>query len=116
MRELVFSVTKKDFRIDHFRAGGQGGQGQNKRSVGVRFTLPPSGAVGEGRDSRSRVENERNAFKRCISTPEFKLWHRKEIARRAGEDALIELQVKESMRPKNLRVEIKNEEGKWVEM
>jgi protein subunit release factor B len=37
-KELLFSLTKKDFRIDTFRAGGKGGQKQNKTSSGVRVT------------------------------------------------------------------------------
>ena len=54
-RELLFSVTKKDLRIDTFRAGGKGGQNQNKRNTGVRVTHPDSGAVGEARDQRLAV-------------------------------------------------------------
>lgn len=30
-RELMFSVTLKDCRVETFRAGGPGGQNQNKR-------------------------------------------------------------------------------------
>ena len=29
-KELLFSVTKDDFDWDYFRAGGKGGQHQNK--------------------------------------------------------------------------------------
>lgn len=65
-RELLFSVTKKDFRIYTFRAGGKGGQKQNKTSSGVRFTHIESGAVGESREERSQHRNKEIAFKRCV--------------------------------------------------
>lgn len=47
------SVSIKDCRVDTFRAGGPGGQRQNKVSSGVRIIHEPSGAVGEARDERS---------------------------------------------------------------
>jgi len=38
-KELLFSLTKKDFRVDTFRAGGKGGQKQNKTNSGVRVQV-----------------------------------------------------------------------------
>jgi len=29
-KQLLFSVTKKDLRVDTFRSGGKGGQNQNQ--------------------------------------------------------------------------------------
>ena len=73
MRELLFSVTRDDFTIQTFRAGGKGGQKQNKTDSGVRCIHNASGAVGEGRDERSQLQNKKNAFKRCIASPKFKV-------------------------------------------
>ena len=67
MRELLFSVTRDDFTIQTFRAGGKGGQKQNKTDSGVRCIHNASGAVGEGRDERSQLQNKKNAFKRWIA-------------------------------------------------
>lgn len=78
-RELLFSVTKKDFRFDTFRAGGKGGQKQNKTSSGVRCTHIESGAVGESREERSQHLNKRKAFMRCVESEKFKGWHRKKV-------------------------------------
>lgn len=50
MKELLFSLTKKDFRIETFRSGGKGGQHQNKTDSGVRIVHLESGAVGESRE------------------------------------------------------------------
>lgn len=50
-----------------------------------------------------------------VETKEFKTWHRLEISRRTGEEMRIEEYVEAAMRPKNIRVEGK-ENGKWVEI
>jgi protein subunit release factor B len=34
-KEKLFSITKKDFKIQTFRSGGKGGQHQNKTNSGV---------------------------------------------------------------------------------
>lgn len=72
MRELWFSVTLKDCTVQTFRAGGKGGQNQNKRDSGVRIIHRDSGARGEARDQRSQLQNKRAAFRRMIETSEFK--------------------------------------------
>ena len=85
MRQLLFSLTKRDFIRQTFRSGGKGGQNQNKVESGVRFIHPPSGARGEARDSRDQRINSRNAFLRLVESPKFKSWHRVECARRLGQ-------------------------------
>jgi protein subunit release factor B len=107
-KELLFSVKKKDFRWDEFRTGGNGGQAQNKKSVGVRCVHEPSGASGEGRDSRSKKENERNAFRRCVQSDKFQNW----IKIKSIDMTMIDNIVEDQMRPSNLKVEIKDN-GLW---
>lgn len=68
----MFSVTLKDCDVQTFRAGGKGGQNQNKRDSGVRIIHRDSGARGEARDQRSQLQNKRAAFRRMTQTPEFK--------------------------------------------
>lgn len=113
-RELLFSVTKDDFELQTFRAGGKGGQGQNKRSTGVRLIHRDSGARGEARDERSFNQNRKNAFLRLIETPKFKSWHMIETARRLGAVIDIETELKKAMQPKNFTVEVKDDRGRWV--
>lgn len=108
-RELLFSVTRDDLVLQKFRAGGKGGQAQNKTSSGVRLIHPPSGARGESREERSFEQNRRNAFRRLVATEKFKTWLRLESARRNGQEAEVQAQVKRAMEAENLRVEVKQD-------
>lgn len=113
-KELLFSVTKKDLHIVHFRAGGKGGQGQNKVNSGSRVTHRASGAVGEARDSRDQPVNTRNAFIRMTQTEEFQTWLKLESLKAAGLLAKIEADVEASMGARYIQTEVKDEKGKWV--
>lgn len=109
----LFSVTAKDCQWDTFRAGGKGGQHQNKTESGVRCRHVPSGAVGEARDSRDQHTNKRSAFQRMASSKEFQAWVRLEAARMTGVQAQVEAEVEQMMHPSQLRVEGKVD-GLWV--
>ncbi|SHT13616.1 Peptide chain release factor RF-1 [Mycobacteroides abscessus subsp. abscessus] len=109
-RERVLSVTLSDCRVDTFRAGGKGGQNQNKRETGVRITHEPSGAVGESREERSQLQNKQSAFRRMANSPKFQLW----VKRQVGREELQRAQVERDMWPVNLKTEVR-ESGKWVE-
>lgn len=74
MRKLILRVSRKDCRMDTFRAGGKGGQNQNKTDSGVRFTHFPSGAVGESREHRFQILNKSAAWRRLAEHPKMKLW------------------------------------------
>lgn len=117
-RELLFSVTKADFKRITFRCGGPGGQNVNKVETGVRYIHTDSGAVGESREERKQGQNDKIAWDRCINSKEFQIWHKK----RTTEELLkyydrksIEQLIDESMDPANLKIEIKVN-GKWVEV
>ncbi len=107
--KLLFSVTKKDLRIDTFRSGGSGGQNQNKRDTGVRITHIESGAIGESREERSQDQNKRKAFKRMVETDKFKTWLNIKAAwmLKGIEDIEKEVNriVEEQMAEKNLKIE-----------
>lgn len=113
-RKPLVSVTKDDFELQTFRAGGKGGQGQNKRSTGVRLIHKDSGARGEARDERSFDQNRKNAFLRLVETQVFKSWLKIETSRALGNEIEIEEYVKRAMAPSNIRTEVKGDDGKWV--
>lgn len=114
-RKPLISVTKDDFELQTFRAGGKGGQGQNKRSTGVRLIHKASGARGEARDERSFDQNRKNAFLRLVASQTFKNWLKIETSRALGNEVAVEEYVKRAMAPNNLRTEIK-EDGRWAEV
>lgn len=72
-RELLLSVTAKDCEWDYFRAGGKGGQKQNKTSSGARCRHRASGAVGESREERSQLQNRKKAFRKMAESEKFKV-------------------------------------------
>ena len=112
-KELLFSITKKDFDVQTFNTGGPGGQNQNKREMGVRIVHRESGAVGESREERSQHQNKKIALKRLTEHPKFKIWHNRKVME-VIEGKTIEQKVDEMMEEKNIKVEVKNG-GKWIE-
>jgi protein subunit release factor A len=80
----ILIVNIKDCRVDTFRAGGKGGQNQNKVESGVRVVHEPSGASAEARDSRDQPKNRRAAFERMAAKPEFRAWAKIEVSRIVG--------------------------------
>lgn len=113
-KQLLFSLTARDFEWDYIRGSGKGGQKKNKTSSAVRCRHISSGALGYAEDDRSQSKNKKLAFKRMSETREFKSWIKLEIARRTGE--LLEIRdriEKEVENPAVTKVEVKDETGKW---
>lgn len=109
-RELVFSLTKKDFVVTTFRCGGNGGQNVNKLETGVRIAHLASGAIAESREERTQGQNKKIAFKRLTEMPIFKLW----VERRCHEIATgetTEQWVDRQLTPENLLIEAETEKG-----
>ena len=112
-KELLFTIRKKDFEFKAFTSGGPGGQHQNRVNSGVRIIHRASGAVGESRSDKSQHRNKRLALKRLTETNKFKVW----LQRRAFEitgGLTIEQIVEKEMNPKNIKTEIKDEKGRWI--
>lgn len=110
MRKKVFTVKLKDLVTTTFRAGGPGGQNQNKRDTGVRLSHPPSGAVAESREGRTQLENKRRALAKLADDPKFKAWCRVVALKLPDIDQIID----DITNPKYLKIEVKKD-GKWVE-
>jgi len=109
MKQLLFSVTKKDFKIDYYKASGKGGQNRNKRDTAVRITHPPSGAVGNATEQRNQHQNLKVAFRRLTESDKFKQWLRLETSRKIVDKKEMEKQINawvdDQMQEKHLKVE-----------
>lgn len=113
-KELLYSLTKKDFKVQTFKSGGPGGQHQNKTDSGVRITHIESGAVGECRNTKSQHQNKKIAFTRLIESPKFKIWNIRKCKEMIDGKTLDQV-VADMMNPHNLKCERLSEDGKWEE-
>ena len=113
-REKLFSLTKKDFKVQTFRSGGKGGQHQNKTDSGVRIIHEESGARGECRNHREQHTNKKVAMQRLSNSFEFRVWLNRK-ALEVIEGITIEKKVEKMMDEKNLKIEVKNDKNKWTE-
>jgi protein subunit release factor A len=113
-KKHLFSVTKKDLKIEYFRASGKGGQNRNKRDTACRITHIESGAVGVGKDQRSQEQNKVDAFTRMANSHKFKMWHAQKVKELTDKET-VEDKVNKQMSPANLKVEVQDDEGKWID-
>lgn len=106
MKELLFSITKKDFEIKFFSGTGAGGQHRNKHQNCVRMKHLESGVSATGQSSRSREANLKEAFLGITGNKEFKSWLKREASMRLYEGISIKEKVKRMMAPENLKIEV----------
>jgi hypothetical protein len=108
MKELLFSVTKKDLEITYYSGSGAGGQYRNKHQNCCRIKHKETGIIATGQDERSREQNTKNAFRRLCENPKFKTWLKiktaEALAKSPPEKPIDEI-VDEAMRPENLKIE-----------
>lgn len=115
--QMILSLSKEkgDFVVKPFKGSGKGGQKRNKTMSACRIIHPASGAVSECQEERSYEQNKKKAFRRLLEKPEFKLWHKLQVAKKLGLLADIEDDVEKAMAEKNLKIEVM-ENGHWVMM
>lgn len=114
-RPPIFSLTKKDFRIDTFRSGGKGGQHQNKTDSGVRITHIITGLSSECRKYKSQIQNKKEAFIKLCKLPQFRVWIKNKSLSVIESENRIKKEVEQSMELQNLKIEIKSN-GKWEKL
>lgn len=114
MRTKIFSVTIDDCEVQTFRVSGNGGQKVNKTESGVRVIHHPSGARGECTETRSQYKNKRTAFIRMTETKKFKVWLMIATGRLKSDEQLEKEIDQELANPNRLRVEVKDDKGRWI--
>lgn len=113
-KELLFSITKKDFKIDWFSGKGAGGQHRNKHQNCVRLTHLDSKVTITGQSHRERSKNLQDAFSRLVIDKRFKTWLKIESARQSGKLVDIHKEVDRLTQPNFIKVE-ERVDGKWIE-
>jgi protein subunit release factor A len=105
MRELLFSLTKKDFDITYYSGTGAGGQHRNKAKNCVRIKHKETGIITTGQNERSLKQNKKNAFMRMVNHPKFQLYLKKRSAGEVLDKVELEKKVDEMMKEDNLKIE-----------
>ena len=114
-KNLLFTITKKDFKISYFSGSGPGGQNRNKNQNCVRIYHPESGANAVGQSHKSRQQNLKEALTNLVKHGKFKIWHLRRV-QEIITGQTIEDKIKKAMKPENLKVEGRDKNGKWCEL
>ena len=104
-KELLFTLRKKDFVITYFSGTGAGGQHRNKHQNCVRIQHLESNSISTASDSKSRIQNFKNAFNRLCKSKKFMDWIKIKAARTSANIEQINKKVEELMNPENIKVE-----------
>lgn len=115
MKKPVFSVTKKDFELTWFSGKGGGGQHRNKHKNCCRLKHKDTGIIKTGQSFKERPRNQEEALNAIAADPRFKsfcLLKLQEIEKGIS----IEEEVDKMMSPENIRTEVKDDKGNWVEL
>ncbi len=114
-RQKIRIASAKDFDVSYFCGSGAGGQARNKVASGVQIIHRETGALGRASDSRSQADNKKSAFARLLATPKMKFWLAAQVFQvRQGES--LEQSIERDTLPGNLKFEIKNSMGQWIEV
>lgn len=112
-RQRITLLRKKDLEFSYYCGPGHGGQAKNKVASGVMIRHAESGAIAKAHDSRSQEQNKKAAFERLVATPQMKFWLARKLHEVRNQET-VEETVERECHPDNLKLEIKDESGKWV--
>lgn len=105
MKEKIFTILPKEFKIETSRSGGKGGQNVQKRDTKVVIRHLASGAISQCQDERTQEQNKKIAFRRLVDSPKFKLWVKMEAAAKQLGYQDLERKLEDSLKPQNLKIE-----------
>lgn len=113
--EKITICTRKDFNVSYFVGPGKGGQKKQKCHTGVHIIHKESGAFGRNSETRSQEKNKELAFEKLRNHPKFKIWLNKKLFE-LREKETMEENILKSLTPENLKYEIQDKNGKWIEV
>ena len=112
--KTVFKLTKKDFEVTWFSGTGPGGQSRNKNAKCCRIKHIATGIIKTGQSHKERKSNQKEAFEAIAKDPRFLSWVNLRLSE-IEKGKTIEEEVDEMMKEENLKIEVKNKEGKWID-
>ena len=119
VKELLFSVTRKDFVIEPFKGSGAGGQHRNKTMSCIRIRHIESGAEAIATENREQGRNKKLAFKRITESKKFQMWLKIKTSETVQSKKEFEIRLNQMvdklMESENLLVEVYDKEKKkWI--
>lgn len=113
MNTPIFTITKKDFELTWFSGQGGGGQHRNKHQNCARILHKETGIICTGQSHKDRPSNLKEAMQGLANNPKFKAFCESRL-REIESGITIEQKVDKMMKPENIRVEVKDENGNWT--
>lgn len=110
---MKFSVTKKDFEITWFSGTGGGGQHRNKHQNCCRLKHKDTGIIKTGQAHRERPRNQSDALNAMANDPRFLAFCEQRL-RELETGMTLEEEVDREMSPENLLIQVKDENGEWI--
>jgi len=114
VKKKLFSITKKDLKIDYFSGTGAGGQHRNKHQNCVRINHKDSGVIVTGQSNKSRQANIREAFNSLVKHTKFKIWMNMRVNEEIDGKKIEDI-IEEQMASEFLKVEFRDGKNKWAE-
>ena len=112
MKDLLFSIKRKELGITLFSGQGAGGQYRNRHKNCVRLNHKDSGTMVTGQSYRDKQSNIKQALDNLVKSAKFKIWHARRI-KEVIDGKTLEEKVEEMMGFNNLKIEQLDEHEKW---
>ncbi len=109
-RKPVLTLTKDDFIVSYFTAGGPGGGGKDTSNTACRITHKETGLMAKAQEHRSQRQNKIAAFTRLIE--QLKPWLKRKHYQKVTNSIMAEDWVEQQMAGENIITEVKVE-NRW---
>jgi len=104
MKELLFSVNRKDMNMTFFSGKGAGGQNRNRHMNCVRINHKDSGAMVTGQSHKEIKSNIKEAMNNMVGHYKFKIWHARRVQECLNKETINEV-VDRQINESNLKIE-----------
>lgn len=115
-KKLLFSVGLNDCQFKATTASCKaGGSGKDTSNTKVQLLHKESGVEVSSQEERSQYANKKSAFLKLANHPKFINWCKTNASRILGKPSIEDI-VDRQMTRNNIKIEVKDSEGKWIEI